>query len=152
MKLNTCYANSTPRVADLLAKLSACLNLPSYLGVYLRDSPSLSSLDVTMWRSVIIPERIRPPEWFPTRVHTLPHLLTLILRNKPITERVYHLPGITHRLQTLIKVSIVANIKVALRLCFESVTSLNFPFWWLHISDNERKEQFILWMKNVYEP
>ena len=118
MKLNTCFASSAKHLSVILAKLSTSLKLTSYQAVYLRDFPAMVNLDLCKWSSVIIPDKIQPPVWFPTSTHTLPYTLSCILRTGTLSEPVYHLPGITKRLEALIKVSTINQHLVVAHLSF----------------------------------
>lgn len=116
MKLNTCYAKSVGQLAEILIKLSATLSLPSYRCTYLRDFPSMTSLDLSSWSSIVIPDKIQPPVWFPAVSHTLTYTLTCILRRGTYTPSVYYLPGITERLEALIKVRYRNKAEINLEL------------------------------------
>ena len=105
LKLNKSFVRTLPKMAEILVQMSTCMKLREYTIIYLKDFPHLSSLDLTHWRSILLHDKVQIPTWFPLQVQSVPQLLTSILRKGRPLHAVYYLPGTTHRLETLIKVT-----------------------------------------------
>lgn len=104
--MNSSHSLAVERVAELLLQISTALDLPSYSCVYLKDFPQLaSSVDLTYWRTICIPEKVQPPPYFSSTVQSTRVALANILRTGTNESTVYYLPNTTPRLGTLVKVS-----------------------------------------------
>lgn len=106
MKLNTSYDKLLPHLAQVLVQLTTCLGLKNYTITYLKDYPSLSSIDLAHWNAINIHSKVQVPSWFPTNMPSVPRLLTTILDKGVYPHTVFYLPHCTQRLETLVKVFI----------------------------------------------
>lgn len=107
MKLDDTYESSLVRLAEFLYQFAVSIGLWDWYHIFLRDFPEISERTPISTIPVVQCGLPTPPAIFPTAPHTVPRMLSLLIRDGNLTgQSVYYLPFITTRLKAIFKVSV----------------------------------------------